>query len=487
MTQSRHEVALALRELKGRIASRTWVPVSGSSEGAVYVTTGLSPVEADDPAAPWDPVNPGLDRSNYCLDVGKVADFIDRTKEMLEVDLSLAGGGYGCSELGFATSGRGASIVEKAILEHAGFQALLADLRAYIARIRVAGTLSTLAAHRTIKILVATTREAGQPSWHKEKGIVGLYGNRQAMGLSHCITELDIVDGSPFGETTSLLRRTWRRFFGSFSHRGEPLVAKVVKADPLSAEEFDQLIANSGNGALLHIHGYANGFDTALKSFAAWAHRSGVERLERLPILFSWPANDSKHDYYAQVEVAEVNDRPLRCLLTRLARSAPTPGLDVLAHSHGCKVLVEVFKHGRKTFEEAGGSIGYAILVQSDVGQAILKQVLEDMMSVCSKLVIYHGADDLALRFSGAFAGADRIGVTGLPNSAMSPDLAARVEQIDTNSVARGLVRHSPHMEAPEVVADIYSVLRGEPPERRQFLDLVNSELGQWRLRRATL
>ena len=44
MTQSRHEVALALRELKGRIASRTWVPVSGSSEGAVYVTTGLSPV-----------------------------------------------------------------------------------------------------------------------------------------------------------------------------------------------------------------------------------------------------------------------------------------------------------------------------------------------------------------------------------------------------------------------------------------------------------
>ncbi len=461
------------------------MPVPGSSEGALYVTTGLSPRDAGDPAAPWDPLNPGADRSIHCLDAGEVAAFIDGTREVLGVDLALAGGGYGCSELGFSTSGRGAYVVEKAILEDARFQALLAELRAYLARVRVAGTRRTYAAHRTVKIFVATTREVGEPLRDADKGLIGLYGDRQGASLSHCMAEVDIIDGSPCGDRKSFLGRIWRRFFGNFSHRGDPLVAKFVEADPLGAEEFDQLIANSGDGALVHVHGYANDFDTALTSFATWAHRTGLERLDRLPVLFSWPASNNKHDYHAQVEVAEVNDRPLRDLLSRLVRAAPPAGLDVLAHSHGCKVFAEVFKHGKPVFGEPGSALGCAILVQSDVGQAILGQALDDILSACGKLVIYHGADDLALRVSGGFARADRVGVAGVPKSAMRPGMAERVEQIDTTDVARGFVRHSPHLEAPEVVADICGLLKGEPPLKRHFIDAVDPEFGQWRLRRA--
>jgi hypothetical protein len=486
MAQSFEELAVALRELKGRILKRSWVPVPGSAEGAVYVTTGLSPRDAADPEAPWDPANPAADRSNHCFDVGDVAAFIDGTRKVLGVDLALVGGGYGCSDLGFATCGHGAYVVEKAILEDARFQALLADLRAYLARVRVAGTRRTYAAHRTIKIFVATTREIGEPLADADKGLIRLFVDKQGTSLNHCMADVDIIDGSPFGDKKTFLGRIWRRFVGSFSYRGDPLVARLVEANPLSAEEFDQLIANSGDGALTHVHGYANDFDTTLTSFATWAHRTGLDRLHRLPVLFSWPATKSKHDYHAQVEVAELNDRPLRELLFRLARVAQPSGLDVLAHSHGCKIFVEALKRGEPKFGESGSVLRHAILVQSDIGQAILGQALDDILSACGKLIIYHGADDLALRVSGGLSRADRVGVAGLPTSAMRPGMAAKVEQIDTTKVARGFVRHAPHLEAPEVVADICGLLKGEPPQRRDFIEPVDPEFGQWRLRRAT-
>jgi hypothetical protein len=485
MAQTREELAVAFRQLKGRISGRSWLPVPASAEGALYVTTGLLPRDAADPTAPWDQANPGADRPIHCFDVGDVAAFIDGTRKVLGVDLALAGGGYGCAELGFATSGRGAVVVEKAILEDDRFQELLADLRGYLARVRIAGTRKTYAAHRTLKIFVATTRAVGEPSSDTNGGLVCLYGDQQGTSLNHCMTEIDIIDGSPFGDRKTFLGRIWRRFVGSFSYRGDPLVARLVRATPLSADEFDGLIAQSGDGALTHVHGYANDFNSALTSFATLAYRTGLERLHRLPVLFSWPATRGKLDYHAQVEVAEVNDGPLRDLLSRLVRVAPPAGLDVLAHSHGCKIVAKALKGDGHAFGEPGSALRHAILVQADIGQAILGQALDDILSACGKLIIYHGADDLALRVSGGFARADRVGVAGLAKSAMRVGMATRVEQIDTTDVARGLVRHSPHLEAPEVVADICGLLQGEPPEKRSFIESVDPQFGQWRLRRA--
>jgi esterase/lipase superfamily enzyme len=368
------------------------------------------------------------------------------------------------------------------VTEDPGFQALLADLNGYLARVRSAGQRVTFVAWHPLKVLVATTRASASWVIDPDDGIVRLYGDDDAGRLDHCIVELEIA-----GTAANHGSRSWRRFFGVLPHKGPSAVVRVTAADPVSAPEFDAVVAAAaadGMGLLVKVHGYANRFDMALRSFATWAHRGGLPRRGIMPLLYSWPAAASKLDYHAQVDRADTSHRPLRELLCRLGRAATPDHIDVLAHSHGGKVVTNLFRTAAPLAECFESSIGNVVLVHPDVSQAAMDEAVDGILRSCRKLVICHGMDDAALSVSSALAGSERVGITGLRPSSVGPGIATRIEQIDTTEAGRGLARHSPRIDAAEVMSDILLVLQDMAPETRPMLEPIEARTARWRIRR---
>ena len=303
------------------------------------------------------------------------------------------------------------------------------------------------------------------------------------------LAEVLIQDLSEGQQKANLLKRIWRRASSiigeSNNGRGKIIVQQI---DLIGVQEFVRLTTEfAGKGTILMVHGYANSFDDAIQSSARAVYKIKIDHLEFLPILFSWPSRGSTTAYLPDTNSAENSEFALRGLLDDLV-SGPTNRreVNVLAHSHGTKILVRSLCEKSQDRAAISHRLKRLILVEPDVDEEFLRQRVDTLANASEQIVIYHSKNDRALRVAELLFNSVRAGRAGLPNRLQEAAVMSdAIEVIDASQVAMGLSKHAPHIESPEVMNDIYHLLRGENPSQRFYLKMTDRESRRWQMVRA--
>ena len=327
-------------------------------------------------------------------------------------------------------------------------------------------------AFNKLEIALATNRNLQDCVVNSVTGVTDLFGGEFSRQTYYGLAEVWIQDLSQDQAKESRLKRVWRLLSPNWNEfrerRGRVLVPKIeLKGKPDFIAYLREL---TRNGALITVHGYANSFDHAIHDCARVLHQAGLDRLQLLPIVFSWPSRGKIQQYLPDENAAENSVHALQDFLSLLARAAGGREVDVMAHSHGGKILVSSLTQAKRSEDADSCRLKRLILVASDLDQEWLNQRVDTLAKVIDQIVIYHSANDRALSVTSFLFDSIRVGQHGLPVGQSDAHTADRVEVIDASRIAKGLAKHTPHLDCPEVMSDIYHLLRGMKPHERFHL-----------------
>jgi hypothetical protein len=436
-----------LRSMFDRLVSlaekRTWVP-SPPSEVELRVTSMDSPRLASFEAT---------------------EAFVDYVRRHHQVELTLAGGGYGCFELAFVATGNASVRLHRALEEDPGIQGSLNALGAHIVRLKSGEAQKTYAAGFDMQIGVATNRTVGTERMTPE-GIQGVFGNGFSDDVHYGLAEVSVIDLTRGQSRDGMLRRVWRAVtFGLLDARRRPRRVLLRRLDVIEEAAFRKALEVLGShGALLTVHGYANDFDDALRSCVLGDYLIRVEQLGFVPVLFSWPSQGSPLAYTPDENRARNSQRPFLDALHVVTDVMRGKVVDLLAHSHGNMVVVSGF--GEKHSKVALNPLERLVLVEPDVDQKFLEQRVDDVLAASRRVALYHSSNDRALLLAEKLFSSIRAGRSGASSASVSA-AGDRLEVIDASKVAAGLSRHAPHLDSPEVIRDIHDVLEGKSASQR--------------------
>jgi esterase/lipase superfamily enzyme len=461
MSQSESELRAELDRIKELAGKRTWALTRPTQDELRLFTID-----------PPDSISPDV-----------LITLVQYSKSALGVELQLHGGGHGCVDLAFSAEPGGADVLGKAIQFDPRFQAILNDLNIHFARLNTRHSSRSFSAFHKLKIVVVTDRKKQSATIDSYGSLVGPFGSERVDDLNFGLAETLIADLLPGQPKESMLNRIWKRVTVEFNEIragiGNLLVGGI---DFLERNEFQAILDSlSGRGIIVNVHGYANSFDDALRATALVTYRAKIDRLGYLPILYSWPSIGSTLEYLPDINLAELSERALKDALELVTASKARRDVTILAHSHGGKVLLRSLV-SYIMMERSSFPFKRCILVEPDLDGQFFLQRVGSLASACERVIIYHSNNDRALALSELLFKSKRVGRGGLPLQGMQPDLSGRYEVIDVSKVARGLAKHSPHVDCSEVISDIHDLLRGMHPSERFHLRQIDADTGRWQI-----
>jgi esterase/lipase superfamily enzyme len=113
-------------------------------------------------------------------------------------------------------------------------------------------------------------------------------------------------------------------------------------------------------------------------------------------MIFSWPSQDTLVRYLPDTTAAENSEYALHDFLHLVASAAIGREVDVMAHSHGNKLLVRSLCSDKRT-STSENALKRLILVEPDVDQEFLRQRAASLAAVSEQIIIYHSRNDRAL------------------------------------------------------------------------------------------
>lgn len=161
--------------------------------------------------------------------------------------------------------------------------------------------------------------------------------------------------------------------------------------------------------ALVFTHGYNTQFDEAVFRFAQIVDDTNFDGL---PVLFSWPSRGNTQGYGYDKESATASRDTMQRLLEALAEDPSIEGVDIISHSVGNWLTMEVLRQlaiaGDKATLERLGAI---VLVAPDIDMDVFRSQVARLGDVKTRIEVYVSADDRALRVSRRlFGGEVRVG-----------------------------------------------------------------------------
>lgn len=293
--------------------------------------------------------------------------------------------------------------------------------------------------------------------------------------ISYGVTEISISDMAEGQPKENLLKRSWRAFSRLLGQRRDHhiILRKLDLYDGI--DDFKTAVQpHLGKGAVVMVHGYANTFDMALDGFALAVHRARLQDLQLLPVMFSWSAVGNPVLYDPDVNAAENSEFQLLEVLDLLSGVSGSAPLNVLAHSHGNKLLVRALTTKKKDREERSHWLKRIVLVEPDIDRKFLEDRANLLADAADRIVLYHSKNDRALGFAEVLFDGVRAGRQGVRPGELDVDTAKRLEIVDVTDVSVGLMRHAPHIQSAEVITDLHYLFRGQPPEERFLLRKVS-------------
>jgi len=161
-------------------------------------------------------------------------------------------------------------------------------------------------------------------------------------------------------------------------------------------------MAARGGRAMLFVHGYNTGFDSAVYRLAQIAHDSGYAGT---PVLFSWASGGKTTGYVYDKESASAARDHLEVTLRMLAQ-AGARRIDIVAHSMGTWVTMEALRQLAITGDrDLGGKLGDVVLASPDIDVDVFKSQMRRYGKPQKPFILLLSEDDRALKLSGILAG----------------------------------------------------------------------------------
>ncbi len=205
--------------------------------------------------------------------------------------------------------------------------------------------------------------------------------------------------------------------------------------------------------AFVFIHGYCNRFGDAARRAAQIAYDL---RFDGAPILYSWPSRGWKRAYPCDETNAKWTVPHFRAFLQDVSERIGAERIHIIAHSMGNFVLTEVLR-------EAGPALHEVIFTAPDIDADVFQSAYAALQSRAERFTLYASSNDVALRASKWWHGSARAGESG--DNLL---LLSGLDTIDASKANTDFMGHS--YFAQSVLADVFDVFKGEPPQKRYSL-----------------
>jgi esterase/lipase superfamily enzyme len=244
----------------------------------------------------------------------------------------------------------------------------------------------------------------------------------------------------------------------------------ILGAQPLAEESwYDTLSSSVGaateRSALIFVHGYNVDFDEALRRTAQLAFDLVFPGV---PILYSWPSNGSLFGYSSDEEDARFTVPHLKYFLQGVHDRTGAENIYVIAHSMGCRAIVEALA----TMASDTPLVHQLILAAPDIDAEVFKRDLAPAMCrLTTHCTLYASSQDRALAMSrelhqNARAGEVRDSITIVPH----------IDTIDASGIDTDLLGHSAALEEAALLDDIKSIICcATAPGKRRLRPMTNN------------
>jgi esterase/lipase superfamily enzyme len=405
--------------------------------------------------------------------VDSLAALIDYSRSEFGIDFDLQGGGIGCFDLVLGADGGNTAALENAIVDDPHFQVLLGEMNIHLARLHLPTGTQAYAGYIPITAGLTTNR-ARAPSGNPAN-LLELFGPDLGDKVSFGIAEFHVLDFADGESKASLVARVWKKvMLGLGDIRNKRREYNLVKLDLVDDEQFRKLVqAVKAKSLLVSVHGFANDFPAAMTSFGEFVYKTGLDRLGHFPVLFSWPSAGNPLKYLPETEIAANSQLSFAHVINLLSSVSQGRPLSVVAHSHGNRILLEVARDRANL--QAQPRLSRLVFVEPDINARYMSERLDQLAAAASGLTFYHSENDMALAIAKRLFQAKRAGQGRISLSKALPS-AVSIEVIDASRVASGLVKHSPHVDAAEVIYDIRDALEGKPAVSRGLIPSTERE-----------
>jgi esterase/lipase superfamily enzyme len=257
-----------------------------------------------------------------------------------------------------------------------------------IARVPAVATAAEIAGSHTI--FVATTRARAQDPREVFSGARSAETSYASVDVTvPAAHEVGAVE-RPKGDVADPAKYfTATRVVG---YRDPPTFSRTLGAE----------IARRGGRALVFVHGYKTGFDSAVYRATQIAHDSGYTGA---PVLFSWASGGRALDYVYDNNSATAARDALEQTL-RLVAGSGAKRIDIVAHSMGNWVTMEALRQlaisGNRDLDNRLGDV---VLASPDIDVDVFKAQMRRYGVPDKPFFVLTSKNDRALNLSGLIAG----------------------------------------------------------------------------------
>lgn len=267
----------------------------------------------------------------------------------------------------------------------------------------------------------------------------------------------------------SLPRPGWfeHLLFGESQEKHFKLLSINEYPEDLFLDALKLRLSKSRKGdALLFIHGYNNRYDDAILRTAQLGYDLNFKGAV---IAFSWPSKGRVKSYLSDQRLASLSSDALKLFLELIIAKGGIKTLHVVAHSMGNLVLSHALLALKAENKYPLPEVKQIILAAPDIDQETFKEIIYPKIYSKKKpprFTIYASSSDKALTASEYIHEAARIGYGG--DKLMVVD---GFESIDASRVDTDFLGHGYFSSTSTLIQDIHSVLSGQHPNERVFLD----------------
>jgi esterase/lipase superfamily enzyme len=209
--------------------------------------------------------------------------------------------------------------------------------------------------------------------------------------------------------------------------------------------------------ALVFIHGYNVSFAGAAQTAA----QLGCELKIPMTAFYSWPSKGRLLGYLADEDSIQSSEEHIAHFLTEFVKVAQADRVYVIAHSMGNRGLLRSIDKIAATFPGQAKPFNHIILAAPDVAPQVFKNKAIAYQSIADRTTLYVSRKDKALSLSSWLHKNSRTGFS--PPLTLVPT----IDTIDVSNTDLSLLGHGYCMEDRDVLRDMHSLLKNEPPEER--------------------
>ncbi len=242
---------------------------------------------------------------------------------------------------------------------------------------------------------------------------------------------------------------------------------------PVGRDDFfgvmrDRMAARGRKEAFVFIHGYNVSFASAAKRAAQLAYDMNFSGV---PVLYSWPSEDTTTGYLADAAVVQLSGRRLSHFLDDLVARSGATTIHIVAHSMGNRALTEALELMALRRGQTAGMppvFDQVVFAAPDVDAGLFAEMIPTIRPLARRMTLYGSENDWALATSRHLHGdAPRAGQGGPDTLAV-----AGIDSLDMTALGDDMLAHGYFANDRSALADLAALFwRNASPSARCGLE----------------